>query len=467
MVAFQIAMSIAFRHDECSGFKKQLTVYLRAGGLPALSMDTLSALGISMNQKWSYDVLDQISDAERIHVHTELAKSTVSVVSSHDNVDIMQRVQEQRSDNKDLMTNGTSIVAYIVQEPSPDNRALQERRLQGGRLTCTEILELDYRASASIQAYHKWHILNVLFCAEDFDFDTYEDRDSHSIRAPPPVFALDLDKNKQPKQHVIDTILQEEKSHEGNGKVVVHALKKYGFIDNLETCKRLGLKLVLNWIGDQSTVAKVRAIPQFRFAEKNSFARADYLNAISGFLHHQIALLQSIHSQYWMENSHYGLQAGASKMERKGLRDPSTKGTFHRTLEEMVSHYAESHFRALWLRISGYNTIEELRSKSGNELLTLAGQILDEFASNEAIACLTAVEKDQRDHALIAQDQFLRDYLNYHELDDALRSGDTGRVRNMLPRLLYQYLGGKNPNYAIEVLEFLQGFEHEWPPDLV
>jgi hypothetical protein len=68
---------------------------------------------------------------------------------------------------------------------------------------------------------------------------------------------------------------EEEKSYNGNARVHMKTIEGLGFTDTLETRQRLGTKTILNWIGDQATVAKMQALPQFLIHEKNlSFVRS-------------------------------------------------------------------------------------------------------------------------------------------------------------------------------------------------
>lgn len=208
-------------------------------------------------------------------------------------------------------------------------------------------------------------------------------------------------------------------------------------------------------------------MPNYRADEKNSYVRRDFLNAIGGFLHHQIIWLQSLHTQYQLPGSRLGLEAAIKNMERKGLRDPATKGTYFNILADLFNHVGEAHFRSLWLTVSGCESISELRDESAANLLALATRIWDDYASMNAIVRLEeATEKDRDEHFLVIA-PLLRDFLNYVEFDDAMASGDPGRMINMFGRMLYQYAGGHNPKYAMEMLELLQGLKHEWPEDLM
>ena len=58
------------------------------------------------------------------------------------------------------------------------------------------------------------------------------------------------------------------------------------------------------------------------------------------------------------------------------------------------------------------------------------------------------------------------DLLDYMLLDRAVSSGDIGLLEDLLPRLLFRYIGGGSSNYSIEILELLQGLHREWPTDL-
>jgi hypothetical protein len=58
------------------------------------------------------------------------------------------------------------------------------------------------------------------------------------------------------------------------------------------------------------------------------------------------------------------------------------------------------------------------------------------------------------------------DVLSYLELRNAIKTGDVGRMEDLLPTLLFRFAGGGNSKYAIEILELLQGLRREWPEDI-
>jgi hypothetical protein len=59
-----------------------------------------------------------------------------------------------------------------------------------------------------------------------------------------------------------------------------------------------------------------------------------------------------------------------------------------------------------------------------------------------------------------------KDILDYLTLNDAISSGDIGIIQDILPHLLFRFVGGTNSKYALEVLKLIQGLYREWPEDL-
>jgi len=59
-----------------------------------------------------------------------------------------------------------------------------------------------------------------------------------------------------------------------------------------------------------------------------------------------------------------------------------------------------------------------------------------------------------------------RDILQYIILDQAIKNGDVGLMEDMLPHLLFRFLGGGNGKYAGEVLELLQALHWELPAEV-
>jgi hypothetical protein len=72
--------------------------------------------------------------------------------------------------------------------------------------------------------------------------------------------------------------------------------------------------------------------------------------------------------------------------------------------------------------------------------------------------------ENQRDEVKRQTIMWNRDILQYIVLHQATKHGDVGLMEDSLPPLLLRFIGGKNSNYATEVLELLQSLQREWSP---
>ena len=88
------------------------------------------------------------------------------------------------------------------------------------------------------------------------------------------------------------------------------------------------------------------------------------------------------------------------------------------------------------------------------------------MSSSDAIEHQDLKTKTDRDELLRQSAMWNRDVLRYLELHEAMKKGDIGRMEDMLPYLLFRFIGGRNSKYAIEILELLQALHLEWPADL-
>lgn len=89
-----------------------------------------------------------------------------------------------------------------------------------------------------------------------------------------------------------------------------------------------------------------------------------------------------------------------------------------------------------------------------------------DHASSLEMEKMKARPKDKRDPIKQQTIMWNRDILQYIVLDHAIKHGDVGLMEDMLPHLLFRFLGGRNSNYAQEVLELLQSLHREWPPEV-
>jgi hypothetical protein len=191
----------------------------------------------------------------------------------------------------------------------------------------------------------------------------------------------------------------------------------------------------------------------------------DYILLVVGWFHLVVMFTHSVLKQYLGTSSGIGLRRAFDLMNRKNLTKPHVKGPYWHHLDEALYHVAEALSLASWLHVSGAHKLEDLTSKSPEELVALAERVHAECASRMGLLNKggTDAVDEYRQHSVM----FLADILVYCDLREAITVGDVGRLEDLLKPILLRFAGGENPKYMIEVLEVLQGLKHEWTPEVV
>ena len=443
---------------------KLLTVYFKSCGLATKAFDTLSALGITMSQKWSYAAIKDLSERVRRSLHENIQK--YPWYGTHDNINLPFRVYEQRLDNQSHFDSGTAATILVLKDPAvirPDAQAFRQHiAATNTRITFKDILKLDQKAGPNISARLTSHVLSFLTGAPAFDFKNYSKNDHAVFQHPFSSDVLPVGPQHTACQFMLNTVHIEEASYEGNDRVL-HEWWKQLKIDSPELQKKLGYDDLLIWVGDQLTVSRLRCLQKFRSQDLNSFERMSFLLPICGWFHALLAFESSLHRQYYGTRAGFGLIHDFDLLKRKGLHAPSVQGNFHYNFQDALYHITEARIRDLWCIHGKVETLEDLRRHSPEEFHAIAKTIVKEVGSNLVFAKKnTASRDDLRLQSL----QFIRDALLYIDFDYAIQHGDVGSLQDHLPRLLFRFAGGQNKNYVIEMLEILQGLQHEWPDDV-
>ena len=450
-----------------SKLPKLLTIYFKSCGLATKAFDTLHALGITMCQKWAYDGIERLSACVRKALHNDIAN--YPWFGTHDNINIPFRVYEQRLSNQSHFDCGTAATIFVIKDPiaiRPSNHAFQQQQSVGAQdpITYKDVIKLEFSASTRIRACAVYKVLSFLTDAPAFSFETYDANYHDAFKPPTPVHQLPLGQDHMTCQYMLNTVHIEEASYEGNDKVLKEWWRQLG-VDAPEKKKNMGENKLIVWAGDQLTVSRIRGLHRFRAEDLNSYDRLAFLKELPGWFHTQIALEHSFHSQYYGTQAGFRLVHAFNLLKRKGLHAPSMQGTFHHHLQEALLHIAEARFQDLWLVAGNVDKLEELRDHTPHELYALAESIVDNHASTAVLRAMEA-KKSRKDELLYQSTQMARDLLDYTHLDDAIKTGNVGSIQDMIPRLLFRFAGGKNRNYAIKMLELLQGLHKEWPDDL-
>lgn len=423
---------------------------------------------MTTSQKWAFaGINDLVYSAQQEYTNDV---RTRQFIISHDNVNIPFRVFEPSANRQSHFDSGTAATLYTFPQTegvSLDAAALRESRKsgRGHPINGGTVLTINSDANLRIKPQFIHRILQFLLEAPEFKIDSYEHRDSSILKPPPAVNQLPWGESHKTTQYMLPTAHIDESTYEGNDEIVAAVLTRLGF-GGADEQKRIGLEHIVVWVGDQLTVSRLRGLQGLRSHDWNSFERMEWMIPMFGWFHLQMAFANSLHAQYYGSKATLGFSHAFDILQRKGLHTTSTQGTFHHIFEEALFIVGVARFRDLWRVVTGVEDLGELRKKNAAELYDLATKIWESFASTAAMVRLRQSDDEDADELLPITIRFNRDLLDYFELDEAMRAGDVGRMEDMLPRLLFRFVGGGNNKYAIEILELLQGLHREWTEEV-
>ncbi|KAI0092039.1 hypothetical protein BDY19DRAFT_990787 [Irpex rosettiformis] len=461
----------SYRRSQHRCLLQQLnSVYFKACGLSARAYDTTHMYGITMSHSWVYHLIDKLSEDAKQQLLADIRRYPFRI--SHDNLNLGFKVYEQHRNKQTRFDSGTAATAYIIKDEGivwPDREAYQTHRAAAfsNTITARDIWDLEIAAAPRLRERAIYRVIKFLMDTTSFDFETYEFKDSDIFSPPPPRDQLPIDSAHTVAQYMLDTVAIESASQEGTRKCLDEWMRQLGLDGPEDTLKHEPiLQKLLVVLGDQLTTVRLRSIKKDRSEDFNFIQRYDHIVEHPGWFHTQLSDETSIHKQYYTTHKPFGLQHGFELLKRKGLHATSVKGVFHHGMQEALLHMATAHFRDLWIVVAKVKDISDLRRLSPERLRAIATTIVDEHASTSALVKNQQMPADDQDKVFIHGVQFCRDVLNYLELDDAMKTGDVGRMEDLLPRLLFRFNGGGSSNYAIEILELLQGLQREWTPEL-
>lgn len=421
-----------------------------------------------MSNSWTSKGVLALSESNRQKMVKDVEENTV--VGGHDNVNLSFRVFESRKDKQTRFESGTAGTVYPIKDPTivpPDRKAYLEKRAEGclDPITPADIIRAEMAAGPRLRPFNVELIKRQLLDVPHFCVYKPRYPDSSFFDPPPPIQALPTGPEHATCQYMLDTVSIEESTQDGNRKVLEEWFRQMKVDGDKATNERNENRLFV-WIGDQLTTIRIRFLKKDRAFDNNFVQRFEQVLEIFGWFHAQLAQEFSLHKQYFGTSTSFGFKHAFENMGRKGLDRTATQGNFHYGFRQGLKHTAAARFRDLWCKVAQVDNIEELVNREPEELEALAKKILDEYASTEALNKLRSMPPAERDEELERSVQFCRDLLDYLILDDAMKTGDVGRMELLLPRLFLRFHGGGNHNYSHETLELMQALWKEWPVEL-
>ena len=304
-----IVCQVAFcRNHRANKMHRPISLYLKACGTAVKAFDTMSALGVTLTQKWALTAVEKVARSKM----EDLVKrvKTTNFTTTHDNINRMFRVSHQRVGHNSHFDSGTAATVFIPPKETSyqlpeSNEEFLKQATKGARTPITphEIQELHADAAPWIFAQNVHTVLKMLVNTPGFQFDTYEYRDSEVFTHPPVSNALPTGPGHILEQFVMHTVKIDEASFEGNQQWIAEWSRQLGFETDEEENKT-GRNRIIVWTGDQRTTSRLRRLKTFRSMDSDPYEQLGWIEPIFGWFHLQMAFATSLHRQY------YGVKAG-------------------------------------------------------------------------------------------------------------------------------------------------------------
>ncbi|KAI0693161.1 hypothetical protein BC835DRAFT_1416081 [Cytidiella melzeri] len=436
-------------------------------GVSGKAADTLYLWKICMNQKWIYGMLKSIGNRNHQQMLNDIHVLGLPVAGSHNNLDLGFKTYKQRTDNKSHFDSGCAATIYTFTDAScvaPNAKAFQQKWHKGAKdpISSLDIFDAETSGAERLFQENKYTVLKILMMSTEFSFETYTQR-LHSVFArPPAVLQLPIGREHATRQYMLKTVHKEETSLDGNDKCMQEWFSQASApLSDSQIRKCTELATLRRY--DSMTMKPGRKL---RSWDLNWWNRMEEILELFGWFHAQIYQEHSIIKQHYTTTKGMGLKMAFDVLERKGLGAPSVQGNYHQIAQEALKHVTMAHVRDLWQLVGNAQDLTELRAKTLEDLNAIAEKIVTDYASTNALTKLDALPREEQDDLFKNAVMYCRDGLDYWNLDDAMLSGDVGRMELLLPRLLYRYHGGNNCKYTIEFLKLFQSILREWPEDL-
>jgi len=380
---------------------RPISLYLKACGTVVKAFDTMSALGVTLTQKWALTAVESVAK----HKMDDLVHrvKTTSFHTTHDNVNRMFRVSHQRVGHNSHFDSGTAATVFIppteTEHQLPEtNEEFLRGAAEGAKtpITAHEIQELHADAAPRIFVQNVHTVLELLVNAPVFKFKTYEHQDSDVFNCPPVSEALPTGPKHALDQYLMGTAKIDEASHKGNRQWLDEWSRQLGLDSDAER-EKTGRNRIVVWSGDQLTASRLCGLKTFRSMDSIPHEQLCWVEPIFGWFHLQMAFATSLHKQYYGTKAGIGFSRAFELLGKKGLASAKVKGNWFHDFEEALKEIAAAHFICTWLEVTCTSSVDELHSKSPEELKRFAERIVLDFASTVALEELSRWPPSKRD----------------------------------------------------------------------
>jgi hypothetical protein len=469
-LAVQMSLSVLLyaRSQKCNLIPGLLGYFLHSSRVPKRAIEALHRFGVSVSYESVISGMKSIAADSGVELR-KLAATFPPLFAYVDNMNFYARVRDQRLDNQAEMQNYT--VGYIGLNPHPPGLQMVRRENPLDRLRtlgAEQLLPSD--ENLAIYSQNCWAgISGVLhtYCGPNLELRGARPRSYTAMfklpKEPTKIFTLPAyDKNEA----IIDEMTE----------VLRLVMQALGY-----TREQL-----LNWIipfcGDYLTVRNIRLVPLCRLNVTDSARIAitrtmesiprdhlDHFEPIAGMFHLQMAVLNLLFQV------HMGDKSDVNSLAKWFIilkRDSNIFGTGKRrtikdfrACNQLFNHVLDAHVLAIvGTKLEVDSCAELCKALERRKWRKAFEETDDPLTDLNYIDTLRS--SDKRDRVYENGLLFLQHGLIYRDFSDAMRSGDSGRIKNCLTFFMLWFQGSKFGNYAGELLHLVACLNHIWSTDM-
>ncbi|KAF8978249.1 hypothetical protein BGZ52_006222, partial [Haplosporangium bisporale] len=381
--------------------------------------------------------LRSLTKDAREQVKEAVMKYTWYIV--YDNLNIANKHHHQRADKRDTFDNGTA--ATVILFPSDKDQAAaappalfrpeNERPKPDADLFFPTDFDLEV-----FQQVTRSHVSNAIVQLSP---------DGSAATAIPIVPIKPLHINKT-AFFPLQTMKLDESTIAGNLAV-------------LERITHVGLQLPKSWFakpnntiiaGDQMTVSRLLTLKIHRIVDTDPYHSLAWVHPTLQLFHLDMNLCGTIFRTHFGSPQFPG--SLASIIILLGRKRLSKEKLEFKAADELLRIVFDAKVQLLYESLRQGDTSDELDIPKFAEIITNSFCDLPS-PSLLGLHCTTA-----NINSLL----FLRDVAVHIELSEAIKAGDIGRIKHLLPIITLMMHGGGNTNYALELLRLLYGIRHLW-----
>jgi len=392
----------------------------------------------------------------RLSALTQVAKDKVeSVVKGenksffivYDNINISLWHQDQRLNNHDSFESGAT-ATLIVSSLTPEVEAIRntDTLLDANKLLLTAEQE------AHLKEVSRYHLMNVLQRHLNC-FKNNTSSDTAPLVPEPMKEKLPIEKTEAyplPSMHI------DQATVEGNLDIVQTIFER--FLKLLSTWFDKGKRIFI--AGDQLTISRLWSLAKLQWDDLNAYFRQEWCIPIIQLFHLQMVLASTILCTHFGEKTIGGSLAFFILLLRR-TRIGLDKPDFHAT-DEFLRHTFDALVLTAWKMEVGMDDLDAFANRQGEKLGDTLHQRVDNIVNRLFVTKnLPSLQNRLLQNAAL----LLHDMVLYLELGSAIKAGDVGHITEIIQWLTIWFQGGKNKNYAMELLRLHCGFEYSWTPN--